>query len=73
MLLPAAESDERIWDWFATATIPDPTPPSDSRAADDRARRRAVSVPAMETETGVRRGRLEALLKTLRVDGAVDG
>ena len=24
VLLPAAESDPRIWDWFATATIPDP-------------------------------------------------
>jgi len=73
VLLPAAESDQRIWDWFATATIPDP----------DAARRvlallptgsgaEPVSVPAIETETGVRRGRLEALLKTLRVDGAVD-
>ena len=73
VLLPAAESDPRIWDWFATATIPDP----------DAARRvlallpsgpgaDPVSVPAIETETGLRRGRLEALLKTLRVDGAVD-
>ena len=73
VLLPAAESDQRIWDWFATATIPDP----------DAARRvlallpagsgaEPVSVPAIETETGLRRGRLEALLKTLRVDGAVD-
>jgi ATP-dependent DNA helicase RecQ len=71
VLLPAAESDPRIWDWFATATIPDP----------DAARRvlallpvggEAVSLPAIEAETGLRRGRLEALLKTLRVDGAVD-
>ena len=73
VLLPAAESDPRIWDWFATATIPDP----------DAARRvltllpsgpgaEPVSVPAIETETGLRRGRLDALLKTLRVDGAVD-
>jgi ATP-dependent DNA helicase RecQ len=30
------------------------------------------TVPAIEAETGLRRGRLEALLKTLRVDGAVD-
>ena len=73
VLLPAAESDPRIWDWFATATIPDP----------DAARRvlallptgpgaEPVSVPAIEAETGLRRGRLDALLKTLRVDGAVD-
>ena len=71
VLLPAAESDPRIWEWFATATIPDP----------DAARRvlallpaggEPVSVPAIEAETGLRRGRLDALLKTLRVDGAVD-
>ena len=70
VLLPAAESDPRIWDWFATATIPDP----------DSARRvlallgpdEPMSLPAIEAETGLRRGRLEALLKTLRVDGAVD-
>jgi ATP-dependent DNA helicase RecQ len=73
VLLPAAESDPRIWDWFATATIPDP----------DAARRvlallpagagaEPLSVPAIEAETGLRRGRLDALLKTLRVDGAVD-
>jgi ATP-dependent DNA helicase RecQ len=29
-------------------------------------------VPAIEAETGLRRGRLEALLKTLHVDGAVE-
>ena len=29
-------------------------------------------MPAIEAETGLRRGRLDALLKTLRVDGAVD-
>ena len=72
VLLPAAESDPRIWEWFATATIPDP----------DAARRvlallpgrdgPPVSLPAIEAETGLRRGRLDALLKTLRVDGAVD-
>jgi ATP-dependent DNA helicase RecQ len=71
VLLPAPESDERIWDYFATATIPDP-------AAADRLLRvlgdagQARTVPALESETGLRRGRLEALLKTLRVDGAVD-
>jgi ATP-dependent DNA helicase RecQ len=70
VLLPAAESDERIWEYFATATIPDP----------DAGRRvlhllggadQPMTVPAIEAETGLRRGRLEALLKTLRVDGAV--
>jgi len=74
VLVPAAESDPRIWEYFATATIPDA----------DAARRvlallptadpptEGMTVPAIEAETGLRRGRLEALLKTLRVDGAVD-
>jgi len=73
VLVPAAESDPRIWEYFATATIPDP----------DAARRvlallsavapsEGLTVPAIEAETGLRRGRLEALLKTLRVDGAVE-
>jgi ATP-dependent DNA helicase RecQ len=73
VLLPAGREDERIWDYFATATIPDPAaadrvltlladaPPDDG-----------LTLPAIEASSGVRRGRLEALLKTLRVDGAVD-
>jgi ATP-dependent DNA helicase RecQ len=71
VLLPAPESDERIWEYFATATIPDPE-------AADRVLRRLgeagepMTVPAIESDTGLRRGRLEALLKTLRVDGAVE-
>jgi ATP-dependent DNA helicase RecQ len=68
-LLPA-ESDERLWDYFATATIPDP----------DQADRvlgvlhdagGPVTVPALESATGVRRSRLEQLVKLLAVDGAV--
>jgi ATP-dependent DNA helicase RecQ len=76
VLLPAAESDPRIWEYFATATIPNQDDarqvlallrrPRDSDGGAPR------SVPAIEAETGLRRGRLEALLKTLRVDGVVD-
>src|SRR3954453_1761699 len=71
VLLPAPESDERIWDYFATATIPDPD-------AGNRVlhllgdAEQPMTVPAIEAETGLRRGRLEALLKPLRVDGAVE-
>jgi len=73
VLLPAAESDPGIWDYFATATIPDPDAarrvlallPRDEESG-------GVTVPAIEAETGLRRGRLDALLKTLRVDGAVE-
>jgi ATP-dependent DNA helicase RecQ len=71
VLLPAPESDERIWDYFATATIPEPGA-ADRVLALLSAAGGPVTVPAIESETGLRRGRLEALLKTLRVDGAVE-
>jgi len=72
VLLPAAESDPRIWEYFATATIPDPQAARRVLALLEEAGGGALTVPAIEAETGLRRGRLEALLKTLRVDGAVD-
>jgi ATP-dependent DNA helicase RecQ len=70
VLLPA-ETDDRVWEYFATASTPDP----------DQARRvlgalaesaTPLSVQRLEEMTGVRRGRLETLLKVLAVDGAVD-
>jgi ATP-dependent DNA helicase RecQ len=70
VLLPAAESDPRIWEYFATATIPDPD--AARKVLGLLASTDTMSVPAIEAETGVRRGRLEALLKTLAVDGAVE-
>ncbi|NHC46790.1 DEAD/DEAH box helicase [Motilibacter aurantiacus] len=70
VLLPAAESDPRIWEHFATATIPDPQV-ADRVLAELAATQDALTVPALEASTGVRRGRLEALLKLLAVDGAV--
>jgi ATP-dependent DNA helicase RecQ len=71
ILLPAAEVEAGIWEYFATAAIPDP------RAADRLLAALAeaagpMTAPALESACGLRRGRLEALLKTLRVDGAVD-
>ena len=71
VLLPAAESDERIWEYFATAAIPDPrnvTPVLDALTHEGG----PLSVPALEALTGIRRGRLEALLKVIAVDGAVE-
>ncbi|HEX3812586.1 MAG TPA: DEAD/DEAH box helicase [Mycobacteriales bacterium] len=70
VLLPAAESDPRIWEYFATATIPDPEAADAVLGRLDSADG-PMTVPALESATAVRRGRLEALLKTLRVDGAV--
>jgi ATP-dependent DNA helicase RecQ len=67
VLLPA-ESDERLWEYFATASIPDAARADTVLAALDRG---AMSLLDIEAATGVRRGRLEALLKILAVDGAV--
>jgi ATP-dependent DNA helicase RecQ len=67
VLVPGA-SDERIWEYFATAGIP----------TDDMVRKvlgaleeGPQSLPAIETATGIRRGRLETMLKILAVDDVV--
>jgi ATP-dependent DNA helicase RecQ len=72
VLLPSS-ADAAVWDYFATATIPDP----------DQVRRlldglsaysldQPASVPALEAETGLRRGRIELMLKQLAVDGVIE-
>ena len=71
-LLPS-EADAGVWDYFATATIPE-------RAQVERLLAglsayvgdQPATVPALEAETGLRRGRVELMLKQLAVDGAVD-
>jgi ATP-dependent DNA helicase RecQ len=68
VLLPS-DADERIWDYFATASIPDPQTAAkvlQSLGGDAR------SLIEIEADTGVRRGRLEALLKILAVEGVVE-
>ncbi len=67
-VLVPAEADERIWDYFATAGIPD----------EDQVERLLdvlgegpMTVPAIESATGMRRGRLETQLKILAVDDVV--
>ena len=69
VLLPA-ETDSRIWDYFATSAIPQETVARRILDALEAAQR-PQSVPALEATTGVRRNRIEALLKVLAVDGAV--
>jgi ATP-dependent DNA helicase RecQ len=73
VLLPSA-ADERVWEYFATSGIPVPEHVDAVLGALDAG---ASSVPAIESATRLRRGRVEALLKILAVDGvvarAVDG
>lgn len=67
-VLVPAESDEAIWDYFATAGIPDE---AQVERILDALRPGPQSVPAIEAATGIRRGRVESLLKILAVDEAV--
>ena len=68
VLLPS-DADERIWEYFATASIPDP------KSADKvlmTIAEQPRTLLEIESETGLRRGRLEALLKILAVEGVVE-
>ena len=68
-LLPGT-GDERLWEWFATASVPDPTEANAVLGVLQSARA-PMSVIGIETATGVRRSRVELLVKVLAVDGAV--
>ncbi len=71
-LLPS-DADAGVWDYFATATIPDPDQVARLLAGlDSRGPAEPASIPALEAETGLRRGRIELMLKQLAVDGAVE-
>lgn len=67
VLLPA-ETDERLWEYFATSGIPDPAL---ARRVLDVLATGPASVPALEQATGARRNRIESLLRVMSVDGAV--
>jgi ATP-dependent DNA helicase RecQ len=67
-ILVPAESDERIWDYFATSGIPDE---QQVERILDALGDSVQSLAGLEAATGIRRGRLEALLKILAVDDAV--
>ena len=69
ILLPS-EADAGVWDYFATATIPDPA--QVSRVLAVLPADRPASAVQLEAESGVRRGRVELLLKQLAVEEVVD-
>lgn len=66
VLLPSP-SDARLWDYFATSTIPDPRQMTKLLA---ELGPEPTSVPALEATTGIRRTRVEHLLKLAAVDGS---
>jgi ATP-dependent DNA helicase RecQ len=70
VLLPA-ETDERLWEYFATATIPEVATIHAVLMALGEADE-PMGVPALESATGARRGKLEALCKILAVEDVVE-
>src|SRR5699024_3440838 len=83
-VLVPSDQDERIWEYFATAGIPDPDQAqavlaelnaggnSPAEAAPGEATSHdPMSESALSTATGIRPGRLSALVKILAVDGAL--
>ena len=69
LLLPGAE-DRGIWQYFATASMPDQDR-AERGARRARRGRGPLSTPALEAPVDIRRTPLELLLKVLDVDGAV--
>jgi ATP-dependent DNA helicase RecQ len=69
VLLPA-ETDEKLWEYFATSSIPS-RENSELLLSALRASDSPLSVPSLEAQTGLRRGRIEAVLKVLAVDDVV--
>ena len=71
MVLIPTPADEDIWRYFATASIPKE---DDANAvlAELASTSGSMSIPALEAATGIRRGRLELLVKVLAVEGAVE-
>ena len=68
VLLPS-EADAGVWDYFATATIP--VPEQVNRVLAVLSAEEPSSVAAVEAQSGVRRGRVELMLKQLAVDEVV--
>jgi ATP-dependent DNA helicase RecQ len=71
-LLPS-DADSGVWDYFATATIPVPEHVNKLlRGLEAYGDDQVATVPSLEAETGLRRGKVELMLKQLAVDGAVE-
>jgi ATP-dependent DNA helicase RecQ len=71
VLLPS-DADAGVWEYFATSTIPVPEQVRAVLDVLDRSSGEPMSVVAIEAQSGVRRGRVELMLKQLAVDGVVE-
>ncbi|MGN6523131.1 MAG: RecQ family ATP-dependent DNA helicase, partial [Actinomycetes bacterium] len=68
VLLPTS-AQERIWAYFDSTAFP---PEEKVRRVLDLLSDAPTTLPRLEVESGLRRGRLESLLKVLDVEGAVE-
>jgi ATP-dependent DNA helicase RecQ len=66
VLLPAGESDQEVWDWFATATLPDPEM---AERLLQLLRQEPMKTAELVEALARSKGKVEVLLKQLRVDG----
>ncbi|MBW9210940.1 DEAD/DEAH box helicase [Mumia sp. zg.B21] len=72
VLLPSG-ADDGVWDYFATATIPVAEQVERLlEAMADATVDAPATVVSLEAETGLRRGRVELMLKQLAVDGVTE-
>lgn len=71
VMLLSSGTDDRIWEYFATASIPDPRQVTTLlEALPDESS--PLSVVALEAQTGLRRTKIDLMLKQLAVDGAAE-
>ncbi|MGH3508856.1 MAG: RecQ family ATP-dependent DNA helicase [Nocardioidaceae bacterium] len=69
VLLPS-DADAGVWEYFATATIP--VPRQVDQVLDVLATGEVTGVAAIEAQTGLRRGRVELIVKQLAVEDVVE-
>ena len=72
VVLLHSEADAGVWEYFATATIPDPDRMRRLLDALPRRGEQAASAVALEALTSIRRSRVDGMLKQLAVDGAAE-
>lgn len=72
MVLLSSTADEGVWNYFATASIPDPAQVERLLAVLPGPGAEPASVSAVEAESGLRRTKVELMLKQLAVDGVTE-
>lgn len=72
VMLLTSTADVGVWDYFATASIPEPRAIQKLLEVTPLQPAEPASVPALEAESGLRRTKVELMLKQLAVDDVVE-